>query len=190
MSKEFLDKLNKINKDFFTLNDLAKFWSGKRNVFKVILSRLVKTGKLLRIQRNCYVLPEKIVAAEKIAAQIYFPSYLSFESALSLWGILSQTPYVSTFATTLKTKRMNFAGQKIEYRRLKKDLYFGFTRQNGLYLAEPEKALLDAFYLASMGKLKMNFKSLDYSKIQKKKFFFWLKKYSPKTKRLIQQNVF
>ena len=186
MTKEFLDKLKKINKDYYTLSDFTKISKQRREVLRVILCRLVKSGKLIRIQRNFYILPEKISEIEKIANQIYYPSYLSFESALALWGILSQIPYNLTFATILKSKSLNFEGRKIEYRKLKKELFFGYIFKNGLYLAEPEKALLDTFYLASLGKLKINFKNLDYTKIQKRKFLNWLKKYPLKTKNLIK----
>jgi len=187
MTKEFLDKLKKINKDYYTLNDLAKISQQRREVLKVIIYRLVKSGKLIRIQRNFYILPEKVSEIEKIANQIYHPSYLSFESALALWGILSQIPYNLTFATILKSKSLIFENRKIEYRKLKKELFFGYNFKNGVYLAEPEKALLDTFYLASLGKLKINFSQLDYLKINKKKFLNWLKKYPPKTKNLIKK---
>jgi len=187
MTKEFLDKLKKINKDYYTLSDFTKISKQRREVLKVILYRLVKSGKLIRVQRNFYILPEKVSEIEKIANQIYYPSYLSFESALALWGILSQIPYNLTFATILKPKSLIFENRKIEYRKLKKELFFGYNFKNGLYLAEPEKALLDTFYLASLGKLKINFSQLDYLKIDKKKFLNWLKKYPSKTKNLIKK---
>jgi len=184
MSQEFLEKLKKIDKTYFSLKDFEKIWSGQKKSLKVVVSRLVKSGKLKRIQRNFYFLPEKIFEIEKIANQIYSPSYLSFESALSWWGILSQIPYVLTFATTLKTKKIEMGKTKIEYRKIKKELFFGFQLQKGIYIALPEKALLDTFYLASLGKLEINFQNLDYSKIQKKELFRWLKKFPSKTKKL------
>jgi len=187
MTREFLEKLRKIDKDYFTLNDLAKIWQGKKAVLKVILSRLIKANKLKKIQRNVYILPEKTSEIEKIANELYSPSYLSFESALSRWGILSQIPYTLTFAAPLKTKTLIFDGQRIEYRQLKKELIFGFLSKDGLYIAEPEKVLLDTFYLASMGKLKINFENLEYDKIKKRKLLFWLKNYPLKTKQLLKK---
>ncbi len=184
MNEEFLEKLKETEKNYFTLKDFEKIWPGKKESLKVVVSRLVKAGQLKRIQRNYYFLPEKIFEIEEIANQIYFPSYLSFESALSRWGILSQIPYVLSFATSLKTKKIAIEKTKIEYRKIKKELFFGFSSQKGIYIAFPEKALLDTFYLASFGKLKINFEKLDYSKIQKKKLFLWLKKFPSKTQKL------
>lgn len=188
MTKEFLEKLKKLNKDYYTFSDFVKLSQKKPDVLKVILNRLVKAGKLIRVQKNFYLLPDKISEFEKVANLIYFPSYLSFESALAWWGILSQIPYVLTFATPLKTKTIIFAERKIEYRRIKKELFWGFINKN-LYIAKPEKALLDTFYLASMGKLKINFRALDYSKIQKKEFLKWLKKYPLKTQKLAKKYI-
>jgi hypothetical protein len=37
MKNEFLEKLNKINKDYFTFSDFKKIWKGKQNSLKVIV---------------------------------------------------------------------------------------------------------------------------------------------------------
>ncbi len=187
MTKEFLEKLRKLEKSYFTLADLEKIWSGKRESLKVILSRLTKRGELKRIQKNVYFLPGAEIEIEKIANEIYFPSYLSFESALSKWGILSQIPYSLTFATTLKTKRVEIENITIEYRKIKEELFFGYTLLKGVWVAKPEKALCDTFYLVSLGKLKFNFENLDLRKIQKNNFFKLIKKYPLKTQKLAKE---
>ena len=190
MKKDFLAKLNTINKDYFTFSDLLKLWDGSSNSLKVLLSRAVKNGELKKIKTNIYIPSDRNVSIEKIANKIYYPSYLSFESALSSYGILSQIPYVLTFATPLKTKKITLGDARIEYRQIKKDLFFGFVLKDGLYVALPEKALLDSFYLASLGKLELNFKRLDYGKINKKRFNLWLKKYPEKMRKTIENAKF
>ncbi len=190
MKKDFLAKLNTINKDYFTFSDLLKLWDGSSNSLKVLLSRAVKNGELKKIKTNIYIPSDRNVSIEKIANKIYYPSYLSFESALSSYGILSQIPYVLTFATPLKTKKITLDDVRIEYRQIKKDLFFGFVLKDGLYVALPEKALLDSFYLASLGKLELNFKRLDYGKINKKRFNLWLKKYPEKMRKTIENAKF
>ncbi len=190
MSQKFLEKLRKIEKSYFTFKDLEKLWEGKRESLKVIISRLEKAKKIKRIQRKIYVLPEKLGEPEKIANQIYFPSYLSFESALSLWGILSQVPYVLTFATFLKTKKIEIGNTLVEYRKIKKELFFGFIFKKGIYIALPEKALLDTLYFKSLGKLEINLKDLNLSKIKKTRFLKWSKKFPLKTKRLANSILF
>jgi predicted transcriptional regulator of viral defense system len=186
MKKYFLDRLNTIDKDYFTFADLLKLWDGSANSLKVALSRAVKNGELKKLKTNIYILNNKNVSIEKIANKIYYPSYLSFESALSSCGILSQIPYVLTFATPSKTKKITLGDSKVEYRQIRKDLFFGFILKDGLYVALPEKALLDSFYLASLGKLELNFRRLDYGKINKKRFHLWLKRYPERTRKTIE----
>jgi len=185
MSKEFLEKLKKIDKEFFTFSDLKKIWQKKENSLKVVVLRLVKRGKIKRIYKNFYFLPEKIPNLEKIANQIYFPSYLSFESALSKYGILSQIPYILTFATFLKTKSIKILDTKIEYRKLKKELFFGFKKEKEIFIALPEKAILDTLYFISLGKSEINLKNLDFSKIKKERLISFSKRFPQKTKKLL-----
>ncbi len=187
MSEKFLKKLKEIGKSYYTLADLSKIYPGKKDSLKVLLSRLTKKKKILRLKRDVYILPEKFSEIEKIANQIYFPSYLSFGSALSFFGVLSQIPYSLIFATLLKPKKITLLDTSIEYRQIKKELFFGYFLKNGLYLAFPEKALLDLLYFVSLGKLKINLKNIDFSKIKKKKLFRYLDKYPLKTKNLVKE---
>jgi predicted transcriptional regulator of viral defense system len=186
MTKKFLEKLKKIEKEFFTLSDLKKIWQGKENSLKVVLSRLVKKGEIKRIYKNFYVLSERVPNLEKIANQIYFPSYLSFESALSKYGILSQIPYTLTFATPLKTKSIKIFDVEIEYRKLKKELFFGFKKEKEIFIALPEKAILDALYFISLGKLEVDLKNLDFSKIKKERLISFSRKFPQKTQNLLK----
>jgi predicted transcriptional regulator of viral defense system len=185
MKKKFLEKLKKIDKEFFTLSDLRKIWQGKENSLKVVLSRLAKKGEIKRIYKNFYVLPERVSNLEKIANQIYFPSYLSFESALSKYGILSQIPYTLTFVTPLKTKSIKIFDFEIDYRKLKKELFFGFKKEKEIFIALPEKAILDTLYFISLSKLEINLKNLDFSKIKKERLILFSKKFPQKTKNLL-----
>jgi predicted transcriptional regulator of viral defense system len=101
----------------------------------------------------------------KIANQLYFPSYLSFESALSRYGILSQIPYTQTFATNKKSKKMILWSTEVEFRQIKTDLFFGYELVDEIYLARPEKALLDQLYMVSRGLASLNLKELDLKNI-------------------------
>jgi len=186
MSKEFLEKIKKIDKEIFTLSDLRKIWQGKENSLKVVLSRLVKKGEIKRIYKNFYVLSERVPNLEKIANQIYFPSYLSFESTLSKYGILSQIPYTLTFATPLKTKSIKIFDVEIEYRKLKKELFFGFKKEKEIFIAFPEKAILDTLYFVSLGKSEINLENLDLSRIKKERLISFSKKFPQKTKNLLK----
>ena len=152
-------------KPYFTVADLEKILGLNRESLYVTLHRLVKAGILVRLRKNTYKLFIADTDIEKTANELYFPSYLSFESALSKYGILSQIPYTLTFATTRPSKKMVLSDTAVEFRHLKTDLFFGYTLEGGKYVAAPEKALLDELYLMSRGRAKLNIEELDLREI-------------------------
>ena len=165
---ELLKTLRDTSKKFFTISDLEKITGLGRNSLYVSVNRLVKRGVLERAGRNIYVIGGEPVRLEMIAGQVYFPSYLSFESALSRFGVLNLLPYSITFATTRKTKSLTLLDRRVVYRHLKKELFFGYTNEEGLYVAEPEKALLDLVYLRSLGKAEIPLDELDLGSLSEK----------------------
>lgn len=166
----FIKKLQNFNRDYFTIADLEKITGLARPSLRVALSRFTRRGVLIRLKRGIYALESSPLKIEKIANQLYYPSYLSFESALSYYGILSQLPYTQTFATTKSPKRFTLGKTEIEFRQLKKELFFGYTLKNNIYIAEPEKALLDQLYMVSIGKATLSVKELDLRTIKKSVF--------------------
>lgn len=174
---EFIRKLQVLDRGFFTMADLEKITGLERDSLKVTLNRLVKKDILIRLKRGVYQLSLNMVDVGKVANQLYYPSYLSFESALSRYGVLSQIPYTQTFATTRKSKKMIIWNTEIEFTQLKKDLYFGYKLEKGIYIAEPEKALLDQLYITSRGKRTISIEELDLRSINQKILEEYAKKY-------------
>ena len=164
-----IKKLKDFRKSYFTVADLEKVLDLKRDSLYVTLNRLVKSGVLIRRAKNVYCLFTDPFEVEKIASELYFPSYLSFEYALSYYSILSQVPYTVTFATSRPTKKMTIGGIAVEFSHLKKELFFGYVLKNGAYIAEKEKALLDQLYMVSMGKRALDIEELDFKDIDRKK---------------------
>jgi len=163
-SIELMKILERINKPFYSIADIEKITGVSRKSIYVTLNRLVEKGILERIGTGIYRLFTAKVSVEKIAGSLYMPNYLSFESALSRYGILNLVPYTLTFATSRKTKRSVIEGRDVEFRQVKKDLFWGYQMQGGIYVARPEKAFLDLVYLASRG-----IASIDLDEINLKK---------------------
>ncbi len=162
----FIKKLESFKRDYFTIADLEKITGLSRPSLKVALSRFVKQGALIRLKRGVYAQAGTPLDLVKIANQLYYPSYLSFESALSYYGILSQAPYTLTFATIKPPKKITLGETEIEFRQVKKTLFFGYSFKDNMYIAEPEKALLDQLYMVSLGKASLNIQELDLRKIK------------------------
>jgi predicted transcriptional regulator of viral defense system len=78
-------------------------------------------------------------------------SYISLESALVDRGITNQSPVILTCVTLGYPRTFKSRSATIAYRRITKELFWGFeqklTRYNTYRIAEPEKALLDWVYM-------------------------------------------
>jgi predicted transcriptional regulator of viral defense system len=162
---ELIKKLQKINKPFYTIADLEKVTSLSRNSLYVALKRWLAGGIIERLAQGIYLPLGSTISIENVAAQLYIPNYLSFESALSQYGILNLIPYTVTFATTRKTRKYTIQKQEVEFRQIAPKLFFGFEMKNGIYIAFPEKAFLDEVYLMARGKARLDLDELDIKKL-------------------------
>jgi hypothetical protein len=124
-----------------------------QKLFHYQVSLWLKKGKLLRLKNGMYAFAQERanIKAEEIAAFIYEPSYLSLETALAWYGFIPEMVYAHVSVTArINRKFTNDFGTFI-YRHLKAELFWGYTEiktQHGHFLlAEPEKAILDYFYL-------------------------------------------
>ncbi len=174
---DLINALRSYDRGFFTIADLEKITGLPRESLRVALTRLTSQKVLTRITRGVYQLSLLEIDVRKIANQLYYPSYLSFESILSLRGILSQIPYTQTFATAKKSKKMKLWGIEVEFIQLKPALFFGYQLENGIYAAEPEKALLDQLYLVSRGKRSLSIEELDLKTINKARLEIYAKRF-------------
>jgi predicted transcriptional regulator of viral defense system len=86
-----------------------------------------------------------------IANKLYVPSYVSFEMALSYYGLIPEGVYSVTSATTKKTAKFKTPIGEFAYRNFKPQLLFGYglhrVGEQYYKLAEMEKAVLDYLYL-------------------------------------------
>lgn len=182
-------KLKEINKSYYSTADLGKILNQESTTLRVTIHRLLEKKILLSIQRGIYVLPENIEKLDQIISQIYFPAYLSFETALARYGILNQIPYTLSFASAKKSKKFQIGELTIEIKKIKKELFFGYTQQKNLYLAWPEKALLDQLYFVSIGKAKLDYDELNLHELSRTKFLQWSKKFPTPTQKLAKELV-
>jgi len=184
---ELIKTLERLNKPYYSIADLEKITGLTRESLYVTLKRLADRGILEKMGQGIYRLFTAKGSLENIAASLYIPNYLSFESALSRYGVLNIVPYTITFATTRKTKRITLQGRDIEYRQIKKDLFLGYDMQGGIYLAKPEKAFLDLAYLASRGLASIDADELDIRKLSLKKLREYSRKFPQYTQRYLKK---
>lgn len=174
--EELIEKIDALGKEFFTMSELRKCFPHDNHI-KMHIKRFMDTGLILPITKGVYTFTSHPVDLEKVATQLYYPSYISFESALSKYGIMNQGMNILTLATTRHSKRMNLMKIECEYRQIKKEYFFGFQLLDSMYLADPEKAFLDMLYLVTLGKRKMDYSEWYLDSLNIKKIHQYLKKY-------------
>ena len=136
-------------------DDLLNTLGWSKGACALQLNRWTKSGKLIRLKRGLYTLPDskgkRLFSVEWLANRIYSPSYLSLDFVLSWYDLIPEKVTVVTSVSVLKTASFKNSFGQFEYRNLKKELFFGFEEkkdafQNSILMATPEKALLDFFY--------------------------------------------
>lgn len=138
----------------FSLTDIFKWFPNTDyQTIKNQLSSWVKKEYLLRLKRNIYYLKEIELKEEFFLANyLYWPSYVSLESALNYYGIIPDVPFAVTSVTAKKTQEVKNQFGLFLYRSLKPELFFGwqeinFDKRQSYKIAKPEKALFDFLYL-------------------------------------------
>jgi predicted transcriptional regulator of viral defense system len=127
----------------------------KEPLLRVQLSRWVKSNKLIKLRSNVFLLPERYAKQEvyplAVAGQLLFPSYVSTYSALQFYGLIPEAVFTFTSVTSRRPNTFSNKLGKFEYLHIQNKLFWGYgtVNHNGqtAYIAEPEKALLDLFYL-------------------------------------------
>lgn len=166
-----------------TLRDILNI--PNESTFQKTIKRLCENKIIEKMERDKYVLADSNVNDFSLAYMLYQPSYISFESALNLYGILSQFPYEVSSATVRKSKTKIYDGKIYVYSHIQKSLFWGYEKKDSYLIAVPEKALLDQIYLSSKGYKKINIEEYALNKIDRSRFNMFADKY-PKTRQMQQ----
>lgn len=138
----------------FSIKDIKKQFSDFDN------RRLVEwqdKGYIVKIRRGYYCFQERnrgefflYIAANKI----YSPSYISMESALAYYNLIPEGVFMTTSVSTKNTAIYNTAFGNFQYKHIKPMLFFGYKllpeHDYTIKIAEPEKVILDFFYMNNL----------------------------------------
>lgn len=122
---------------------------------RVQLSRWCKSGKLIKLKNNIYLLAENFrkvdIYEPYIASVLKRPSYISLEKAFEYYGLIPEGVPVYTCVTTKRPGKIITPIGTFDYRHIKNSLFWGYhsllMNKQTAFIAAPEKALLDFFYL-------------------------------------------
>jgi len=186
--------LNRIGKPYFGYQEIAEVLGIGEASAKVTASRYVKQGLLVRIKKNMYVLREVWNATGReekfsLANLGQVPSYISLMTALDYYEVTSQVQRNLFESVAVKrTKEIHVDGSDFRYIRVTGTLYFSFKKERGFFIATPEKALLDAFYLMSYGRYALDISALDVTKLKINEIKRLSKKFPLKTQNMLKKH--
>ncbi len=129
----------------------------KRTTLKQYLSRWKKNAFIEPIRKGLYelVYPERHVLSDMyLANKIYGPSYVSLETALSHYSLIPEVSMAALSITAKPTRRFKNHHGLFIYRSVQPKAFCGYTIDHhgalDVFIAEPEKALVDFLYFKTL----------------------------------------
>jgi len=192
-SKDYIDLFKKHPEiPIFHVNDFEVLLNQKKEVIRVELVRMVKKGLLSKLTNGFYANPFSYPSLDQIAMYLKKPSYISLEKALNIHGIIPQTAYTYTMVTVNSPHIYSVNQNIFEYHHIQLSYFFGFQKSNqNVYLADPEKALLDFLYfryfrekIANRTMILSILDDMDFDTINKFRFLTYAKRMVLKEKIL------
>lgn len=136
------------NQTVFDLKDLAKILSENNyDNLKSKVSYYTKKWYIYRIRKGIYTKKEYDIY--ELACKIYTPSYISFETVLSVEWVIYQS-YQDIYVASYLSRTIQIWTHTIHYRKLKDDILFdnnGILRQNYYNIADKNRAISDMKYI-------------------------------------------
>jgi len=150
---ETIDIKNHFTAPLFTHEMLSAFLEPSISQVNIKIANLVNNGDLIRLKRGIYYLGKKYQSTPidhiSISNMLYTPSYVSFDYALSYYGMIPERVSEMTAATLNHPKLFETPMGRFSYKHIPKEAYalgvdWLFDEINGgKLIATPEKALCD-----------------------------------------------
>jgi predicted transcriptional regulator of viral defense system len=163
---DLLYRLKKNNLDIFSLRDVENLFPGENlKTIKNNLGRWTNKKLFSKLRRNLYELIEpgekRNIPDVYVANKIYAPSYISLETALSIYSIIPDIAYNVTSLTTLPTRKFKNKYGSFFYRSCQKRAFTGYRLMPyegyKIMIADREKALVDFIYFSIRQNSPLNF---------------------------------
>ncbi|MDP3789174.1 MAG: hypothetical protein Q8R48_02105 [Candidatus Omnitrophota bacterium] len=178
--------IKQLKRRVFTTHELCALSGKSASSVTQALNFLEKNEVIFKIYRGIWA----EAGDERLSPYIVIPfllprhrAYVSFVSALHLYGIIEQIPQIVDLATTAHTKTIRTKIGTYRFHQVSPAFFdgFGWYKGTGTFLiAEPEKALADSLYLSTRRKKQFAHfpelyfpKSFDFKKARK-----WIKNIS------------
>lgn len=150
---EFLKFLQKNKYFLFSLQDVSiLFRDMNKKTIQNQLTQWIRKGYVIRLKRNLYELSQKGGGMSEIpdlfvANKLCVPSYVSLETALSIYNIIPEVAIQVNSVTTKTTRSFKNCHGRFNYFSCQPKAYTGYLITNyagyNVVIAEKEKAVVD-----------------------------------------------
>ena len=147
----------------------------KNTLYKKLQS-LEKRKIIKRLSRGLYQFSLARPNDFSLANYLYQPSYISLESALNFHGIITGFSYKIISLVPKKSKTIILEGKEFVYSQIKRELFWGYEKQDNFLIAEKEKAILDYLYFCSKGLKEFDLEEMNFSQINKNKLLAYARR--------------
>lgn len=193
--KSLLWYIKQLQRPIFTTHELCISSGKSASTITQSLNFLEREGIIFKIYRGIWIEAENKKIGPYTLIPFLFPrqrAYVSFISALHLYGIIEQIPQLITLASTTHTKIIHTKIGTFSIHQISPNFFDGFNWYKGegtFLIAEPEKALIDSLYLSTRKKKQFgHFPELHFPKsFNFKKAKEWVKRIPEQRMRICVQ---
>lgn len=143
-----IDGLKSIANTPIYTGELAALLDGYKSP-EMKITAMEGNNEIIRLKRGMYVINGNAPISRGLCSnQIYGPSYVSLQWALSYYGLIPERVRVLTAVTTKRSRNFKNSLGYFTYRQVPKDYFLigiNFAQEDGItfLMASPEKALCD-----------------------------------------------
>ena len=147
--------LESSKRNMFLTGDAVKVLGAPKTAVNGLLHRLVKKGRVYRVERGKYALvPAEAGTAgvwmelpEVIGWRLVEPSYIGFAEALFYWDMTEQKPGVTHVVTTKRKRPLKYKYYEFEFVTMDPKRFFGQTtvtlEDQPVMISDREKTIVD-----------------------------------------------
>ncbi|PKO22838.1 MAG: hypothetical protein CVU38_07250 [Chloroflexi bacterium HGW-Chloroflexi-1] len=160
--------------------DLRHLFRGSAVALRFLLTRAHQRGDVIKLRRELYVLPDRLPSELEVANALLKPSYVSLLYALAYHHLIPEAVFEVTSVTTRTTRRFETLNHVFTYHHVEPTAFTGYRPETIggkiVLIAEPEKALVDSLYYASLRKLVLP-ERLETAALDRDRILMWSRLY-------------
>jgi len=148
---EALVKIKTMDQPVFRTADVMAALDIQKSHASKLLERLARYGHFARLKRGLWAMIEGLEPLALVPHMTApFPSYVSLQSALFYYGMISQIPEVVYCVSLARTRTYITPAATISVHHIPASFFFGYKEEGDkqIRIALPEKALIDVLYLS------------------------------------------